>query len=158
MATAGYDYDYNLLSFVLGALVLKDRGYRQHDYGPGVGLPAHPPVVVSGRVERPLGDDELPRGVEPGHEVGVDVVTALVVVARLELDPRVVVWQDVGEPVLGPVARQVGGGARLLPADVLQLLVLLREPEVGVSRHDPVVLGKVLQLDGLRSLDDAVRK
>jgi hypothetical protein len=53
-------------------------------------------------VERALGDDELARGVEPGHEVGVDVVAALVVVAGLQLDSRVVVRQDVGETVLRP--------------------------------------------------------
>ena len=105
-----------------------------------------------------MGHDELPGRVESGHKVGVDVVATLVVVARLKLDSRVVVRQDVGEPVLGPVARQVGGRACLLPADVLQLLVLLGEPEVRVGRHDAVVFGKVFELDRLRRLDDAVRK
>jgi hypothetical protein len=43
--------------------------------------------------------------IDTWNEVCVDVVAALVVVAGLKLHPRVVVWQDVGEPVLGPVAR-----------------------------------------------------
>jgi len=34
---------------------------RQHDYGPGVALPAHPPEVVAGRVKRTLGHNELSR-------------------------------------------------------------------------------------------------
>ena len=56
-------------------------------------------------MERALGHDELPLGVVAGDEVGVDVVAALLVVRGLELDTAVVVGQDVGEPVLGPVDR-----------------------------------------------------
>ena len=129
----------------------------QHHDGPGVRLPAHPPEVVSGRVERTLSHYELPLGVEPGHEAGVDVVASLLVISRLELDPAVVVGEDVGEPVLGSVHRQVRGSAQLVPANVLQLLVLLAEPEVAVGRHDPVVLGEVLQFDRSGGLNDGVR-
>ena len=56
-------------------------------------------------MERALRHDELPLGVVAGDEVGVDVVAALLVVCGLELYPTVVVGQDVGEPVLGPVDR-----------------------------------------------------
>ena len=50
-------------------------------------------------MERPLGHDELPLGVEARDEVGVDVVAAVLVVAWLQLHPTVVVRQDVGEPL-----------------------------------------------------------
>ena len=56
-------------------------------------------------MERALGHDELPLGVEARGEVGVNVVAPVLVVRGLELDPAVVVGQDVGEPVLGPVDR-----------------------------------------------------
>ncbi len=63
--------------------------------------------------------------------VGVDVVGAFLVVGRLELEPRMVVGQNVGEPILGPVARQVGSRARLVPSNVLQFFVLLRKSVTG---------------------------
>ena len=129
----------------------------QHHDGPTVCLPTHPPEVVPGGVERTLGHDKLPLGVEAGDEVGVDVVAPVLVVGGLELDPAVVVGEDVGEPVLGSVHRQVRGSAQLVPAHVLQLLVLLAEPEVAVGRHDPVVLGEVLQLDRSGGFNDGVR-
>ena len=69
-----------------------------------------------------------------------------------------IVRKNVGEPVLGPVNRQVCCSTRLVPANMFQLLELLTEPEVAVCRHDPVVLGKVLQLDWSGSLDDGVRQ
>ena len=71
----------------------------QHDDGPRVGLPAHPPEVVSRGVERALRHNELPLGVESGDEAGVDEVAPLLVVRWLQLYPAVVVWQDVCEPV-----------------------------------------------------------
>ena len=49
-------------------------------------------------MERTLSHDKLPLGVEARDEVGVDVVAAVLVVARLQLHPAVVVRQDVGEP------------------------------------------------------------
>ena len=63
----------------------------QHHDGAAVGLPAHAPEVVPGGVERPLGHDELPLGVEARDEVGVDVVAAVLVVAWLQLHPTMVV-------------------------------------------------------------------
>lgn len=54
-----------------------------------------------------------------GDVVGVDVVGALLVVDGLQLVARVVVGEDVGEAVLGAVARQVRGRARLLAPHVL---------------------------------------
>lgn len=118
---------------------------RQHDDGLAVALPAHAPEVVSCRVQRPLRDDELTWRVVTRHVVGVDVVAAvLLVVRRLQLEARVVVRQDVGEAVLGPVHGQVGRRACLLSPHVLQLLKLLAETEVRVGRHDAVVLAKVL--------------
>ena len=41
---------------------------------------------------------------------------------------------------------------------MLELLVLLAEPEVGVGGHDAVMLPKILQLYWTRRLDDRVRK
>ena len=41
---------------------------------------------------------------------------------------------------------------------MLEFLVLLAEPEVGVGGHDPVVLRKVLQLHRSRSFDHRVGK
>lgn len=76
-----------------------------------------------------LRDDELARRVVSGHVVGVDVVGALLVVDGLQLVARVVVGQDVGEAVLGPVAGQVRRRARLLAPHVLQLLELLAKPK-----------------------------
>lgn len=90
------------------------------------------------------------------HVVGVDVVRALLVVHRLQLEARVVVGQDVGESVLGSVAGQVGERAGLVPTHVLQLLELFAEAEVRVGGHQPVVVGEVLDSDGARGLDDGV--
>ena len=128
----------------------------EHDDGARVGLPTHPPKVVPGGVERSLCDDKLPGRVVARHKVGVDKVRPLFVVCGLQLDPGVVVRQDVGEPVFGPVDRHVRRRARLLAAHVLQLLVLFGEPEVRVGRHDAVVLGKVLQLHRLGRLHHRV--
>ena len=130
----------------------------EHHDGPGVCLPAHPPEVVPGGVEGALGHYELSLRVEARHEAGVDVVAPLLVVSGLEFDPAVVVREDVGEPVLGPVDWQVGRRAQLVPPNVLQLLVLLTEPEVTVRRHDPVVLREVLQFDWSGRLNDGVRQ
>ena len=41
---------------------------------------------------------------------------------------------------------------------MFQLLELLAEPEVAVRRHDPVVLGEVLQLDWSGCFNDGVRE
>ena len=64
----------------------------------------------------------------------------------------------VDQPVLGSVDRQVSSCAQLVTTHMLELLVLLAEPEVRVRGHDPVVLRKVLQLDGSRGLNDRVRE
>ena len=73
-------------------------------------------------MQRALAHDELPLGVVAGHEVGVDVVAALLVVCGLKLDPAVVVGEDVGEPILGPVDRKVGGGATTIDAFITPFL------------------------------------
>jgi hypothetical protein len=73
----------------------------EHHDGAGVGLPAHAPEVVPCGVQRALGHDELPLGVEAGHEAGVDEVAALLVIGRLQLDTAVVVRQDIGKPTGG---------------------------------------------------------
>ena len=62
------------------------------------------------------------------------------------------------EPVLGTVDWQICSSAELVPADMLELLVLLAKPEVGVGGHDPVVLREVLQLHWSRSFNDRVRE
>ena len=99
-------------------------------------------------MKRALGHDKLSLGVVAGHEVGVDVVAALLVVRGLELHPAVVVGQDVGEPVLGSVDRKIRRRAVLVTTHVFQFLVLLAEPEVAVCGHDTVVFGEIFQLDG----------
>ena len=109
-------------------------------------------------MQRTLGDDKLPGRIKSGNKVGVNVVAALVVVAGLELDPGVVVGQNIGEPVFRPVARKIGRAARFFSSDVFQFFVLLGKAEVGVGGHDPVVFGEVFELDGLGGLDDAVRQ
>ena len=61
-------------------------------------------------------------------------------------------------PVLWPIHWQICCGTQLISPNVLELLVLLAESEVGVGGHDAVVLSKVLQLYWTRRLDDRVRK
>lgn len=51
--------------------------------------------------------------------IGIDVVGALFIVDRLELEPTVIVWENIREAILRPVAGQVRRGAGLIPADVL---------------------------------------
>lgn len=122
---------------------------RQHDDGAAATLPAHAPEVVPRRVQRALRDDELARRVVARHVVGVDVVRALLVVHRLQLEARVVVRQDVGEAVLGPVAWQVRRGARLVAPYVLQLLELLAESACVINK---VTSGAGRVPDGLSKL------
>ena len=55
----------------------------QHHDGSAVGLPAHPPEVVPGGVQRTLGHDELSLGVEAWDEVSIDVVAAILIISRL---------------------------------------------------------------------------
>ena len=61
-------------------------------------------------------------------------------------------------PVLRPIHWQICCGTQLISTNVLELLVLLAESEVGVGGHDAVVLPKVLQLHWTGCLDDRVRK
>ena len=61
-------------------------------------------------------------------------------ITRLQLDARVVVGQDVGKSVLGPVHRDVGRRARLVPTNVLQLLVLLRKPKYESRINDSIFI------------------
>lgn len=63
-----------------------------------------------------------------------------------------VVWQDVGEPVLGTVDGQVGRHTRLIPANVFEAVKLFRETEIRIRCHTSVVLSKILQLDGSPNL------
>lgn len=109
-------------------------------------------------MQRTLGHDKLARRIVPGHIVGVYIVRALLVVYRLQLEARMVVGQDVREPILRPVTRQVGKGARLVAAHMLQLLELFAEPEIGVGRHQSIVFSKVLDQNGPIRLDHAVRQ
>lgn len=61
------------------------------------------------------------------HIIGVDVIGAFVVVNRLQLESRVVVWKNVGEAILGTIARKVGECAWLLTSDAFELLELFAE-------------------------------
>ena len=130
----------------------------QHDDGPGVGLPTHAPEVVAGGMQRSLSYDEFAGGVVTGNKVGVDEIGPFLVVRRLQLDARMVVWQNVGESVLGTVDRHVGCRAWLFASDMLQFLVFLGETEVRVGRHDAVVFSEVFEFDRLGRLDDGVRQ
>jgi hypothetical protein len=107
-------------------------------------------------VERALRDNELPRRVEAGNEVSVDVVATLVVVAGLELDPGVVVGQDIGETVFRPIAWQIGSTARFLSANMFQFFILFGESEIGIGGHDSVMFGEIFELDRFRGFDDGV--
>ena len=78
----------------------------QHHDGSAVGLPAHPPEVVPGGVQRTLGHDELSLGVEAGDEVSIDVVAAILIISRLQLHSAVIVGQDVGEPRMSRVSEE----------------------------------------------------
>ena len=72
--------------------------------------------------------------------VGVDVVRAVDVVERQQLDPRLVVRQDVGEPVLGAVALQLGVFTALLATHELQLLptqTTLRASAIDMRSNRP---------------------
>lgn len=75
-------------------------------------------------MKRSLRDDELARRIVAGHIIGVDVIGALVVVDRLQLESRVVVWKDVCEAILRTVAWQIGERAGLVTSNVLQFLEL----------------------------------
>ena len=61
-------------------------------------------------------------------------------------------------PILWPIHGQICGRTQLIATNVFELLVLLAEPEVAVRRHDPVVLGEVLQLDWPGCFNDGVRE
>lgn len=67
------------------------------------------------------------------HIIGVDVIGALVVVNRLQLESRVVVWKNVGKAILGTIARKVGESAWLFTSDAFELLELFAE-SVGERR------------------------
>jgi hypothetical protein len=41
------------------------------------------------------------------HIVCIDVVRALFIINRLKFEARVIIWQNVGETILGAIARQV---------------------------------------------------
>ena len=51
--------------------------------------------------------------------VSIDVIGALLIVDRQQFNAGVVVRQDVGEPVLATVARQLGVGRTLATTDLL---------------------------------------
>lgn len=80
-------------------------------------------------MQRTLRHNELTRRIVTRHIIGVYVVRSFVIVHRLQLEPGVIVWQNVGETVLRPVAWQVGKGAGLIATDVLQLFKFFTKSE-----------------------------
>jgi hypothetical protein len=59
----------------------------------------------------------------------------------------VIIWQNVGETILGAIAWQVCSWTWLLSANVFQLLKFFRESEIWVGWHHTIVLREVLQPD-----------
>lgn len=59
-----------------------------------------------------------------------------------------VVRKNVREAIFGPVHWQIRSDASLIPADVFEAIELLREAEIRIGSHTPVMLGEILQLDG----------
>ena len=80
-----------------------------------------------------------------GNIVRVDVVGSLFVVGWEQFETRMVVGKNVSEAIFGPVDRQIGRHARLIPSDVLQTVEFFRKEEIWIGGHTTVVLGKVLQ-------------
>jgi hypothetical protein len=64
------------------------------------------------------------------HTVCVDVVRALLIINRLKFEARVIIWQNVGETILGAIATHVCSLPWLLSANVFQLLKVFRELEI----------------------------
>lgn len=58
------------------------------------------------------------------HIISIDVVGSFVIVHRLQFEARMIVWQNIGKSILRTIAWQVGKGAWLIAAHVLQLLEL----------------------------------
>lgn len=57
---------------------------------------------------------------------GVHIVRSVIIVGRFQLHPRVIIGQDVGEPILGPVRGQIGRHAALAQTDGAQILREIR--------------------------------
>lgn len=63
------------------------------------------------------------------HIISIDVVGSFVIVHRLQFEARMIVWQNIGKSILRTIAWQVGKGAWLIAAHVLQLLELFAKSE-----------------------------
>jgi len=53
------------------------------------------------------------------HIVRIDVVRALFVIYGLKFEARVIIWENIGETILGAVAGQICSRTWLLSANVL---------------------------------------
>lgn len=67
-----------------------------------------------------------------------------------------VVGQDVGEAVLGPVAGQIRERARLVATHMFQFFEFFAESEVRIGGHQSVVIGEVFDSDRSTGLDHRV--
>ena len=103
-----------------------------------------------------LSDNKFSGGIEARYKVGIDVIRTFLIIGRLKFNPRMIVGQNVGKPILRSVNGHIGGRARFLSADMLQLFVLFREPKVRISGHDAVMFGEVLQLNGFRRFNHRI--
>ena len=103
-----------------------------------------------------LSDNKFSGGIEARYKIGIDVIRTFLIIGRLKFNPRMIVGQNVGKPILRSVNGHIGGRARFLSADMLQLFVLFREPKVRISGHDAVMFGEVLQLNGFRRFNHRI--
>lgn len=103
-----------------------------------------------------LSDDKFSGGIEARYKVGIDVIRTFLIIRWLKFNPRMIVGQNVGKPILRSVNGHIRGRARFLSTDMLQLFVLFREPKVRISGHDAVMFGEVLQLNGLRRFNHRI--
>lgn len=89
-------------------------------------------------MQRSLRDNEFTRRVVAGHVVCINVIRTFVVVHRLQLEPRMVIRQNVCETILRTIARQVSERAWLITSDVLQFLEFLAESVLNVNFENSV--------------------
>lgn len=95
-------------------------------------------------MQRPLRYNKLPRRVVTGYVVSVNIIRALFVVNWLQFESRMIEGQNVGEAILGPVAREISKSAGLVWNHVLQLIEFFAESQIRVCGHNSVVVREVI--------------
>ena len=109
-----------------------------HDDDVNILLPNHPPERVPCVLKRALSGDVGVAFPEPINEVGVDVVRSLLLAHQgRQLDPGVVVSDDVEVSVLGLVVRVAGVVVGGRPTDLVAMALDLRVlPASAETRHN----------------------